>query len=77
MKKYLKKKGREANIQHARIPFAKLDSDAFHALRPASVFVYLRLLRRFHGYNNGYIPFGCREAANECTISKMTAQRAF
>ncbi len=77
MEKYLKKKGREANIQHARIPFAILDSDAFRALKPASAFVYLRLFRRFHGYNNGYIPFGCREAAIECNIGKMTAQRAF
>ena len=77
MEKYLKKKCSDANIQHARIPFAILDSDAFRALRPASVFVYLRLLRLFHGYNNGYIPFGCREAAIECNIGKMTAQRAF
>ncbi len=77
MEKYLKKKGREANIQHARIPFAILDSDAFRALRPASAFVYLRLFRRFYGLNNGYIAFGCREAADECNISKMTAQRAF
>ncbi len=77
MEKYLKKKGREAYTQYALIPFTILDSDAFRTLRPASAFVYLRLFRRFHGYNNGYIPFGCREAAIECNIGKMTAQRAF
>mgnify|MGYP001440445634 CR=1 FL=1 len=54
-----------------------MDSDAFRALKPASALVYLRLFRRFFGNNNGYLAFGCRDAANECNISKMTAQRAF
>ena len=44
---------------------------------PDAVYVYLRILRRHNGSNNGYIPFGCREAAIECNMGKMTAQRAF
>ena len=77
MEKYLKKKGRQAKGPFAKIPFAIMDSDAFRALKPASALVYLRLFRRFFGKNNGYLAFGCRDAANECNISKMTAQRAF
>ena len=77
MEKYFKKKGRQAKGPFARIPFAIMDSDAFRALKPASALVYLRLFRRFFGNNNGHLVFGCRDAANECNISKMTAQRAF
>lgn len=77
MEKYFKKKGRQAKGLFAKIPFAIMDSDAFRALKPASALVYLRLFRRFFGNNNGYLAFGCRDAANECNISKMTAQRAF
>ena len=77
MEKYLRKKGRIAKGQFAMIPFAVMDSDAFRVLKPASALVYLRLFRRFFGNNNGHLAFGCREAANECNISKMTAQRAF
>ena len=77
MEKYFKKKGRQAKGLFAKIPFAIMDSDAFRALNPASALVYLRLFRRYFGNNNGYLAFGCRDAANECNISKMTAQRAF
>ena len=77
MEKYLKKKGRIAKGQFAMIPFAVMDSDAFRSLRPVSVYIYLRMMRRGNGSNNGHIPFGCREAADECNIGKMTAQRAF
>ena len=77
MEKYFKKKGRQAKGPFAKIPFAIMDSDAFRALKPASALVYLRLFRRYFGNNNGYLAFGCRDAANECNISKMTAQRAF
>ena len=76
MWKYLKKKGRGSG-RFAMIPFAILDSDAFRSLSADAVYVYLRILRRHNGSNNGYIPFGCREAAIECNMGKMTAQRAF
>ena len=76
MEKYLKQKGR-ASGRFAMIPFAILDSDAFRSLSADAVYVYIRILRRHNGSNNGYIPFGCREAAIECNMSKMTAQRAF
>ena len=76
MEKYLKQKGRTSG-RFAMIPFAIMDSDAFKALTSDSVNVYLRVLRRYNGSNNGYIPFSCREAAIECNIGKMTAQRAF
>ena len=76
MEKYLKKKGRGSG-RFVMIPFAILDSDAFRSLSADAVYVYLRILRRHNGSNNGYIPFGCREAAIECNMGKMTAQRAF
>ena len=76
MEKYLKKKGRGSG-RLGIIPFAILASHAFRSLPVDAVYVYLRILRRHNGSNNGYIPFGCREAAIECNMGKMTALRAF
>ena len=76
MSKYGKKKGRSSG-RFIAIPFAVLDSNSFCALKNHSVSVYVRIHRRFNGLNNGYIPYSCREAAAECNMGKMSAQRAF
>lgn len=39
--------------------------------------VWLEIMGRFNGYNNGSIPLSCREAADFCNIGKGTAARAF
>ena len=76
MRSYHKKKGRSSG-QFAALPFQIIDSDAYRSLKPAAVSVYIQLLRRFNGSNNGYIPYSCRDVAEACNIGKMTAQRAF
>ena len=73
--KYLKKKGKGSG-RFAMIPFAILASGAFWSLSADGVCVYLSILRRHNGIKNVYITFGCREAAIECDMGKMTAQRA-
>lgn len=54
-----------------------MDSPAYRSLRPPARVVYLEILRRFKGHNNGDIPLSCREAGHLCNISNATAARAF
>jgi len=53
------------------------DSPAFRSLSSSSIIVYLLLVRRFNGYNNGEIALSCRDCAKYAKISRNTAQRAF
>lgn len=50
---------------------------AWASLSPAERAVYVELVRRYRGDNNGELVLGVREAAAACNISKNTAARAF
>ena len=52
-------------------------SPAFRSLTPAARSIWLELLLRFKGYNNGDIPLSCREVERLVGISKNTASKAF
>lgn len=52
-------------------------SPAFRSLPPAARSVWLELVLRFNGHNNGDIPLSCREAEHLVGISKNTASKAF
>ena len=54
-----------------------MDSSAYRSLSPADRAVYMQVLRRYNGNNNGDIPLSCREAGELCNISDATASRAF
>ena len=71
------KKEKEGGGQSALVPFRIIDSDAYQVLRPSERAIYFQMYRRFNGNNNGYIPYSCREMADDCNVGKMTAQRAF
>ena len=71
------KKGRSARGRFIAIPHMVKNSDSWKVCKPPSVSVYVALMFRYNGKNNGYIPFSCREASEECNISKNTAKRAF
>ena len=58
------------------IPFAILKSDAWRACNSSTRDVYVGLLMRFNGHNNGMIGYGCREAAEHANIGKNTAALA-
>ena len=70
------KKGRSKG-RFILITHVILKSDAWKVCKPPAKAVYIQLLLRFNGKNNGYIPFSCREASEECNISKNTANRSF
>ena len=60
-----------------RIRHDMLRSAAYRSLKPAERAVYVEVLNRYNGYNNGEISLSCREAAKLCNISDGTASRAF
>lgn len=52
-------------------------SPAFRSLPPVPRAIWLELMLRFKGHNNGDIPLSCREVAESLNISKNTASRGF
>ncbi len=72
------KKGRSKQ----RDRFVKLDhwlqdTEAWRSLRPAPRALYIELVKRYYGINNGEISLSVREAAGLLHVAKDTAGKAF
>ena len=52
-------------------------TDAWKSLTPADKSIYLILLWRYNGANNGRISLSIREASKESNIAKETARKSF
>ena len=76
MAKYSKNKGRGKRQSFVMLRYDIMDSPAWRSLSPNARCVWLEIMRRYNGYNNGDIPLSCREAGELCRISKGTAGRA-
>jgi hypothetical protein len=61
---------------HVRLHHWLLDSPAWRTLTPQARAIYIALVRRYNGSNNGRIGLSIREAARECRLSKNTVPRA-
>lgn len=73
---YQKAKGRsKGNFVMVRHDIMK--SAAWRSLSTNARCVWLEIMFRYNGNNNGEIPLGCREAGELCNISKNTAAQAF
>ena len=77
MSKYKKAKGRNKGSRHIQLWENMHESEAWRSLSLAARCVWLEVMKRFRGSNNGDIPLSCREAAEYCLIGKSTAKRAF
>ncbi len=55
------------------LPYNLLESDAWKALSPEAVAIYIEIKRRYNGKNNGDIPLGYREAATIAHCGKGTS----
>lgn len=77
MGSYKKNKGRGKSQNFVMLRYDILDSVAWKALSPNARCVWIEVMRRYKGYNNGDIPLSCREAAEFCNIGKDTAARCF
>lgn len=54
-----------------------LTSPAWLSLSPAVRVLFIELMRRYNGQNNGRIALSVRDAVKACRITKDTAGRAF
>lgn len=76
MGSYEKAKGRSKQ-SFVMVRHDMMASEAWCSLSCKSRCVWLEIMRRYNGYNNGRISLSCREAALLCNISKNTASRCF
>ena len=72
MSKHQKKTG----PRHIRIYYFEMDSKAWQDLRAVERAIYLELLYRYNGVNNGSIGYSVRAGAIALKISKTTVSRA-
>lgn len=79
MGNYAKSKGRSfrKGESFVMLRFDMIKSPAWLSLSCPARALWIEVMGRFKGYNNGEIPLSCREAAKLCGISKATASRAF
>ena len=58
------------------IPFSVWDSPAMRACDAVSRVIFIEIVRRYNGFNNGKIPLSVREAANKANVSPGTANKS-
>lgn len=68
-------KGHSKHTRHIRINHWMLKTDAWRSLKPSEIVVFLILLERYNGGNNGMIGLSIRDAARLAHISQNTASR--
>lgn len=54
-----------------------MGTPAFKSLSPQARAVYLEIIHRYNGHNNGRIGLSVRDAARLCNIASNTAKRCF
>lgn len=69
--------GRSSKQTFIMIRHDIFDSTAWQSLSPVARCVWLAVVRRYNGINNGNIPLSCLEAAKQLGVSKNTTNIAF
>ena len=67
----------ESEERFCKITFNMASSPAWRALRPASIKVYIELLSRYNGRNNGELHLSYGSAAKLLRLGKTTVSSAF
>ncbi len=60
----------------ARLFYYLMDSPAWLALTPVARAVFIQLMRRYNGQNNGFLAVSVDTLANECNVRPNTASEA-
>ena len=72
---FRKKKSKSYNYLFISIPFSVWDSPAMRACDTVSRVIFIEIVRRYNGFNNGKIPLSVREAGNKANVSPGTANK--
>jgi DNA-binding transcriptional regulator YhcF (GntR family) len=73
----MSKRTKEKESRHVRLYHWFLKSEAWRSLSPNARALYVEIVARYNGSNNGRIPFSVREAAEALHIGKNAASTAF
>ncbi len=73
---YQKAKGRSKGA-FVMVRHDIMKSMAWRSLSTNARCIWLEIMFRYNGHNNGEIPLACREAGDLCGISKNTANNCF
>lgn len=65
-----------AGLPHIRLNKRLIDSQTFHDLSGNAVKAYTGFLRKYNGFNNGWVAFGVHELAGWMPCAYATAQKA-
>ena len=71
------KRGRSKGERFVKLPHYLVGSPAWESLSPPAAKLFIGLLARYNGANNGYLAMSAREAAAHICSSKATAARVF
>jgi hypothetical protein len=73
----MRNRRRDKGERYVKLRFWLLDSPAWQSLPPAARALYIEMVKRYYGSNNGRIGMGVRDAAKLIGVSKDTALLAF
>src|SRR5215831_11338516 len=73
----MSKRHRDKGERYVKLRFWLLTSLAWQSLPPAARALYIEIVKRYNGSNNGRIVMGVRDAAKLIGVSKDTALLAF
>jgi hypothetical protein len=72
------RKGRSKRTGHfVQLHTWMMATEAWRSLSPSSRVVYIEIVARYDGRNNGWLALSARDAASLCRINKDTAGKAF
>ena len=73
----MRPKGKGKNERYVKLRYWLLDSRAWNSLPGNAHSLYVRIVQRYRGNNNGQVPYSVREAAQALHVNKATASRLF
>jgi hypothetical protein len=73
----MRAKGKGKYERYVKLRYWLLDSRAWNNLPGNAHSLYVRIVQRYRGNNNGQVPYSVREAAQALHVNKATASRLF
>jgi hypothetical protein len=73
----MRAKGKGKYERYVKLRYWLLDSRAWNSLPGNAHSLYVRIVQRYRGNNNGQVPYSVREAAQALHVNKATASRLF
>ena len=73
----MKRKAQSKHMRHVRLHHWMMQTAAWQDLKAVPRAIYVEIVKRYNGSNNGFIVYSVRQASDDLKISKSTAARGF